>query len=196
MRFEHGGRLVRRTPHRQRDGVGDVIPISPAHGIPRRRQRGRRISQQGTRRVKTTREKRRPTGDRGAEQLGCPRHLGTLLVHALCHFESIRHLARQQQRADVRVGDVESHVRGVEEPRRYGVSRVRDGHRFGGLPRVRKHHGKHPCGLGARDGRQIFQHKAFRCLYRLLRLVQRKPVHGEEGVDPDARRDCYARRHR
>src|SRR4029077_7985100 len=91
-RVERGGRLVRRAPYRQSGGVRDVIPESPAHRIPRRRQRGRSLSQQGTRRVKKTRAERGSTRDRGTDQWGSSRHLGTLLVHALCHLEAIRHL--------------------------------------------------------------------------------------------------------
>ncbi|MGO9099235.1 MAG: transposase [Mycobacterium sp.] len=49
--------------------------------------------------------------------------------------------------------------------------------------RVRGYGGKRPGYLGANDGRQFVQGELFRRLDRRIRLVHRKPVHREEGVD-------------
>ena len=52
--------------------------------------------------------------------------------------------------------------------------------------RIRGYLGERPGYLGADDG-NILQRKVFRCLHRLIRLIHRKPVHREEGVDIGAR---------
>ncbi len=129
--------------------------------------------------------KRGPTGHRRAKQLSRSREMGCLLLRALGHIKRVRNLARQQQCADFCVSDVEPHVRSVESTSRDGVSRIRVSHGFGGASRVRGHLGERPGYLGADDG-NILQCKVFRGLHRRLRLVHRKPIDREEGVDVGA----------
>ena len=137
----------------------------------------------------------RPDPPRRHRVIEPPREIGCLLAHPLGHLKGVRNPAGQQQCADVRVGDVEPHVRSVERASRNGVSRVCDGHGFGGAPRVRGYGSERPGCLSADDGGQVVQRKVFRRLRRRIRLVHRKPVHREEGVDIAAGlRRCGARR--
>ena len=85
-----------------------------------------------------------PTRHGSTEQLSRPRKIGRLLAHPLGHLKGVRNPASQQQRADVCVSDVEPHVRGVERACRDGVSRVRDGHGFGGAPGIRGYRQRAP----------------------------------------------------
>ena len=114
-----------------------------------------------------------------------PGEKGRLLARALGHIERLGDMARQQQCTDFCVSDVEPHVRSIERASRDGVSRLRDGHGFRRAPRIRRYLGERPGYLGADDG-NILQCKAFRSLHRRLRLIHRKPVHREEGVDMGA----------
>ena len=124
-----------------------------------------------------------PTRHGSTEQLSRPRKVGRLAAHPLGHLKGVRNPASQQQRADVCVSDVEPHVRSVERACRNGISCVRDGHGFGGAPRIRGYVSQGPGYLGANNGWQVFQREPFRRLDRRIRLVHRKPVHREEGVD-------------
>src|SRR6476620_12656937 len=62
------------------------------------------------------------------------------------------------------------------------MSRVHGSHGVGHAPRVRIYLSEHPGDLSTDDG-NILQCKLFRSLNRRIRLVDRKPVHREEGVD-------------
>ena len=89
----------------------------------------------------------------------------------------------QQQCADACISDVEPHLGSVEAARRDGMPGVRDGHRIVGTPRIGGYRGKCPGYLGVDDRGQIVQCERFRRLRGQTRLVHRKPVHREEGVD-------------
>ena len=95
--------------------------------------------------------------------------------------------AGQQQCADVRVGDVEPHVRGVRTSGRHGVSRIGHGDRVRRRPGIRMNCGERPRRLGADDGGKVVEHQVLRRHPRRVRAVDRKPVHRLDGVDAAAR---------
>ena len=134
------------------------------------------------------------TGNSSAKQLGCARKFVGLSANPIGHLERVRNPAGQKQSGDVRVGDVESHMRGVERPRRDVVAGLRDVDGFVGAARVRRDLSEHPGYLRTDDG-NVGQREAFRGLHRRLRLVHREPVHGQKGIDVRSRiRGCVARR--
>ena len=85
-------------------GPTRTTPPPPAAAARQRCQGGRHPARPG----------RRPR----RREMRCPGQLGGLPPHMLGHLERVFNPAGQQQRADMGVGDVESHVRRVERPRR------------------------------------------------------------------------------
>src|SRR6202790_5093765 len=83
----------------------------------------------------------------------------------------------------MRISDVEPHVRSVERASRSGVSRFCRAHSCGCASGVRSYGRESPGYLRTDYGGQVVEGEFLRRLQRLIGLVRRKPVHGEEGVD-------------
>ncbi len=161
--------------------MGDSIAVSPAACM-RRGEPVRSLLQQQARVSDVARTEGGATRDRGAEQPGRSGQLVCLPADSVGHLERVRDPACQQQGADMCVGDVESHLRGVESACRDVVSSLRDVNGVCGAARIPRDLRKRPSHLRADDG-NILQHKAFRSLHRGLRLVHCEPVHGQKGID-------------
>ena len=150
-------RQARRPPRRCEPRIASAVARGTWYRYPqpdavaRGGQPYRCLFQQRTRGVEAAGTKRGPARHGGTEQLSRAREVGCLLAHALGHLKGVGNPAGQQQCADVCVGDVEPHVRSVERASRDGVSRVCDGHGFGGAARVRGDRGERPGYLGADD---------------------------------------------
>ena len=142
-----------------------------------------RFFEQRTRGMKASGTKGGLTHHGSTQQLSRPRKVCRLAAHPLGHIKGVRSPASQQQRADVCVSDVEPHVRSVERACRNGISRVRNGHGFNGAPGIRRDGNQDPRYLSANDWRQVVQRELFGRVDRRIRLVRRKPVHREEGVN-------------
>ena len=172
--------------------VGDSVAVSPPACM-RRRQTLRRPLQQIARRSQIASAESGATGNSGAKQLGCAREFVGLSANPIGHLERVRNSAGQKQSGDVRVGDVESHMWGIECPRRDVVAGLRDADGFVGAARISRDLSEHPGDLRTDDG-NIGQRKAFRGLHRRLRLVHREPVHRQKGIDVRSRiGGCVAR---
>ena len=108
--------------------------------------------------------------------------MGCLLAGPLGNAKCFGDLSRQQQGADFRVSDIESHVRSIKGAGRDGVAFVRVGQCLGGTARIRRNLRERPAHFSTDDG-NIFQRKASRHLYGCVRLVRREPVDRQEGID-------------